>query len=282
LFILLGIALSFLVEAEGKIDTKLLVFVPSHAGDDRRNILRNTWLKDEQDRVKCMFVVGNIDKAPNKEAILKEKEQYKDIWILETGDDYDSLTDKVLVGFKTAYENFKFEFMLKTDTDSLVLLPRLFELIKDYPHESTYIGVQAWRDGDYRKWPTFRTPYMLGGGYLISYDLVGYFASYQHMMHRYFAEDLTVGAQFINMRVNQVDIPRSIFKVNADSLCACSNTIIINHKCRRVDLYAMYYSMKTTNNMCSHLTNATLAAEITKVYNLPSLSDDEHLEIHSW
>jgi len=274
--------LSCIVEIEGKIDTKLLVFVPSHAGDDRRDILRETWLQDEKDKVKCMFVVGNIDNAANKEAILREQAAHKDIFILETGDDYDSLTDKVLVGFKLAYETFNFEFMLKTDTDSLVFLPRLFELIKDYPRENTYVGVQAWRNGDIYKLPSFRTPYMLGGGYLLSRDLVEYFADYQHKMNRYFAEDLTVGAHFINMQVNSIDIPRSVFKVNADSFCACDNTIIINHKCRKMDLYTMYYSMKVTNNMCSFQTNATLATEIMKVYNLPSLSNEEQIKIHTW
>lgn len=42
-----------------------------------------------------MFVIGNIDKASNKEAIFKEKAKYNDIYILDTNDDYDSLTDKV-------------------------------------------------------------------------------------------------------------------------------------------------------------------------------------------
>lgn len=59
LFVLLGVSLSFLVEVEGKINTKLLVFVPTHAGDDRRDILRNTWLTDEKDRYSkcdCWFV----------------------------------------------------------------------------------------------------------------------------------------------------------------------------------------------------------------------------------
>jgi len=172
--------------------------------------------------------------------------------------------------------------MLKTDTDSLVFLPRLFELIKDYSSVRTYIGVQAWRNGNEYKWPFFRTSYMLGGGYLVSYDLVEYFASYQHMMYRYFAEDLTVGAHLINMHINNIHIPRSVFKVNADSYCACDNSIIINHKCHKMDLYAMYYSMKVTNNMCSHLTNKTLAAEIAKVYNLKSISNAESLKIHSW
>merc|ERR1712129_117457 len=99
---------------------------------------------------------------------------------------YQALTSKLLASFVQLNRNVKFKYLLKVDDDSYVQLPLVLEELKNSNFDkSLYWGffdgrAPVWLKG---KWAEKNTacvtsifPMPLGGGYVLSHDLVKYIA----------------------------------------------------------------------------------------------------------
>lgn len=255
-----------------KIQTELVIMILSHDKDGRRNSLRETWLRDETPNVtQWVFLIGNIDKSSVREQVLKEQAQYNDIIIMDdVVDDYEHLSDKVLKGFKAIHERFEFDYLLKSDTDTFVNIPTLLKYLRVKEPTARYIGTFAHtQDNNEIHGHLKGIYYMLGGGYLLSSDLVQYFAQSQQFMKRSRSEDVTVGIHLHSLYINMDAEPDSIIKAGAASTCSCEQTVMINHKCSKSDMYYMYYALKENRQVCEWKTDSAYAQHLRDAYKIP-------------
>lgn len=100
---------------------------------ERRNVLRETWLKDiNRKDILHYFVIGSSGLSPDFLLHLSaEQSKYNDLLILPIEDSYSQLTRKVLQTFvwldEQLYAGLNFSYVLKCDDDSFVRL----DLLKD-------------------------------------------------------------------------------------------------------------------------------------------------------
>eukprot|EP00116_Pleurobrachia_bachei_P009174 sb/3469436/ len=110
---------------------KLLVLsLSAGAYYKRRSAVRETWLKrleqwnknrpDSHLLVHHLFVCFSPKRTSIKAELLTEARQYGDIVVFGEGDKYSHLAAQTLTALDWAHSQFSFDFVLKTDDDSLV------------------------------------------------------------------------------------------------------------------------------------------------------------------
>lgn len=174
---------------------RLIVLILSSLDNlERRDIIRKTWLADHSQgtMVKYFFVLGIQDILPEQRNTLQsEKEKFDDLLLLpRLQDSYNTLTKKVLHALKETYERYSFDYLLKCDDDSYVLVHRILKELDRWESKGTrrelYWGffngrAQVKRSGPWKEtdWIMcdYYLPYALGGGYVLSYNLVKFIAN---------------------------------------------------------------------------------------------------------
>ena len=175
------------------VDTKSLthyllvvVVLSSVHGEDRCDAIRQTWMRGHQDikpAVMVKFVIGTLDLPPSDlEALMAEEHTHHDLLLLShLKESYHNLTRKVLYTFQWVDENLKFSYLLKCDDDSYV---RLNTMAQELATRTSIIGLYWGRifkptpksSGKWAEKEWFLCdhylPYALGGGYVISSDLI--------------------------------------------------------------------------------------------------------------
>lgn len=173
---------------------------------ERRDACRNTWLKLADGRLlKHYFVLGGVETdAGQLESIELEQKNYRDILMFpQVKDSYSGLTQKLLAAIKWVDHKFSASFLLKVDDDSFVALDRLFdELIQMRDATRLYWGYFAGaapvqKRGQWAERGWFLCdrylPYAVGGGYLLSHDLLQYISNNFLLLQPYVSEDVSVG-----------------------------------------------------------------------------------------
>jgi len=178
---------------ESKPKYRLIILILSGPDNlDRRNTIRKTWLAHNDATVKHFFVVGTQDILPEQRNTLQsEKQKFDDLLLLpRLQDSYSMLTKKVLHALKAAHEHYDFDYLLKCDDDSYVLMHKILKELDKWQSKGTkrelYWGFfngraqvkrsGPWKDTDWILCD-FYLPYALGGGYVLSYNLVKFIAS---------------------------------------------------------------------------------------------------------
>ncbi|KAL7026528.1 hypothetical protein ACKWTF_005062 [Chironomus riparius] len=180
---------------------------------------KNTNSKEPNLKIKTLFVVGikGLDKNVAKK-IRAESKVYNDLLLLENlQDSYKNLTYKLLLALnKLNVVTPNFNYLLKCDDDTYVKLDYLaLDLIQydiklkeerrkdeSVKNLGLYWGffngrasVQKtgqWKEVNYDLCDRY-LPYALGGGYVLSKNLVEYLASQYNVLNRYESEDISVG-----------------------------------------------------------------------------------------
>lgn len=98
----------------------------------RRETIRNTWAKD---RSNVFFLVGG-----NFSSIKKEFQTYQDIIWVDVEEHYHEILYKTTVFFDSAHRSFSYSYLLKTDDDVYIQLPRLTETLQGLESKKDYIG----------------------------------------------------------------------------------------------------------------------------------------------
>ena len=83
-----------------------------------------TWLKQIPSYLRFYHVIGDemLDCA------FKFDDDSQILWV-KTGDDYNSLPNKVITAYNAVYETFDFKYIFKTDDDQILVKPQFFDII---------------------------------------------------------------------------------------------------------------------------------------------------------
>lgn len=178
--------------ADDKLKYRLIVLILTHPDAMRsRDTIRKTWLSDKHSNVRHLFAIGTVDLQPEqKETLLSERHKYDDLLLLpKLQDSYGTLTKKVLMSLEHAYETYEFDFLIKCDDDSLILVHDVLKELDKWEMRGTrkelYWGffngkAQVKRRGPWKEheWNLcdYYLPYAVGGGYVLSYNLVKFIA----------------------------------------------------------------------------------------------------------
>ncbi|XP_063049478.1 beta-1,3-galactosyltransferase 6 isoform X1 [Engraulis encrasicolus] len=229
---------------------------------ERRSIIRSTWLADARTdpEVMALFVVGTAGLAQEEVATLgTEQKRHHDLLLLpDLHDSYDNLTAKLIHMYTWLDRHVKFRYVLKADDDTFARLDLLKEELKarsSGPGADPAVA-DSWRpsaggggsgSGSERlywgffsgrgrvkaagKWRESRwelcdyyLPYALGGGYVLSADLVTFVHINAAYLKTWQSEDVSLGAWLAPVDVKRVHDPR--FDTEYKSR-GCSNKYLV-------------------------------------------------------
>lgn len=160
---------------------KLLVLVISAVKNQkRRDAIRETWAQAKGD-IEVRFV-SSRDTFLNAEKLV-----HNDILEVDLADEYRLLSSKLLKAFDCV-QNLNFEYLLKCDDDTFVDIPKIIRELKHAPISKFYWGyfdgnahikrAGKWKETGWILCDKY-LPYALGGGYVLSKDLVMYIVNNQ-------------------------------------------------------------------------------------------------------
>ncbi|OZC07111.1 hypothetical protein X798_05916 [Onchocerca flexuosa] len=222
--------------------TYLAIAIMSSPSDTMmRATIRNTWLKlssKGKATFRYAFPIGTKNLSLLlKEELIEENNSFNDLIFLEDlTDTYQTLTKKSLLSMQALHNMYKFEFLLKVDSDSFVRLGAFLKALKDIADPNLYWGFLDGRARPKRKghWAERDwiicdryVPYQLGGGYVLSYKLVDFFVRNKDLLKIYKNEDVSVGAWLAGLSVRYVHDPRFDTEFRSRG---CNNQYIITHK----------------------------------------------------
>lgn len=224
-----------------------------------RNVIRETWLSQSHPEVKHLFLVsikGLIDEI--QQDLQNENSQHQDMLILDdVFESYGTLAEKVLTGMQFVYSTYHFNFLLKCDDDSFVRVPLLLKELHKQPQKLLYWGFfkggssvfqkGKWKESDWFLCDTY-LPYALGGGYILSSDLVQFIANSAPLLQRYKSEDVSVGVWLSPLKLHRIHDVR--FDTEFKSR-GCYNEYLITHKQSASEMRAKYSNLVKTGNMCT-------------------------------
>lgn len=223
-----------------------------------RNVIRETWGRNLQDKIILRFSIG-IGKLTEDEsnAVNRENMVHKDLILLKFNDSFSSLTWKVMETYKWVDRNIDFKFLLKVDEDSFVRIDALMRELQQKPSERFYWGFfdgrahakqqGKWEEKDWVLCDRY-LPYALGGGYVLSCDLIHYLASNSKLLKAYKNEDVSVGAWLGPLDINRVHDPR--FDTEYKSR-GCKNSYLVTHKISSMQMREYHSNLEKHGHLCT-------------------------------
>lgn len=241
------------------IATNLLIVVlsaPSHYGV--RNIIRESWAQTLPNGAAVRFVVGRRNLPEETEENVKQEEKvHGDLLLLDDIEEsYSSLTKKLLSTLKWVNRHVKYNFLMKVDEDTFVRVENILDELVSKPQERLYWGFFDGRAHVKRmgKWSETNfvlcdryLPYALGGGYVISKDLVMYVAKHADILKQLNNEDVSLGTWLGPLDINR------IHDVNFDTEYksrGCYNSYLVTHKKTPEDLQQLQKNLHTLGRLC--------------------------------
>jgi len=223
-----------------------ILILTSPKGTERRDAIRNTWLKNVKSNFIAKFIIGGktLNKA-DQELVESENHIYQDIVVIpDLKDGYYELSNKVLQGFRWIDENIDCSFVMKADDDSFVRIDKIVSELQELPEmeaSNLYWGffrgnANVKRKGKWaeHKWVLcdHYLPYANGGGYLLSSKLVNFIARNRDLLQLYNSEDVSVGKYMNSLRIRRM----KEFTIRASLLNSFKNRQLKNSSARRVCL----------------------------------------------
>nr|CAG4637216.1 EOG090X0A8N [Ceriodaphnia reticulata]SVE73090.1 EOG090X0A8N [Ceriodaphnia reticulata] len=223
-----------------------------------RRVIRETWLSVHNNKVRHFFVVGSKGLTEEvRQGVINENSVHHDLLILDSiSESYTSLTGKVLTGIQWLHSNYEFNFLLKCDDDSFVRISPLLEELQKQPQKLLYWGFfkggstvfqkGKWKENGWFLCDTY-LPYALGGGYILSSDLVEFLAKCAPLLQHYKSEDVSVGVWLSPLKIHRVHDVR--FDTEFKSR-GCYNDYLITHKQGAIDMRTKHTNLIKTGNLC--------------------------------
>ncbi|XP_056364098.1 beta-1,3-galactosyltransferase 6 [Oenanthe melanoleuca] len=229
---------------------------------ERRSIIRSTWMAAARQaphgHVWSRFVVGTAGLGAEELRSLElEQSRHRDLLLLpELRDSYENLTAKVLATYVWLDAHLDFQFALKADDDTFVRLDVLVEELRAKEPRRLYWGFFSGR-GRVKsggKWKEsswllcdYYLPYALGGGYVISADLVRYLRLSSDYLNLWQSEDVSLGVWLAPIDVKRVHDPR--FDTEYKSR-GCNNKYIVTHKQSIEDMLEKHQTLAKEGKLC--------------------------------
>ncbi|KAI5063333.1 hypothetical protein GOP47_0021880 [Adiantum capillus-veneris] len=234
----------------------------------RRDSVRETWMPQgkklkqlEQEKgIIVRFVIGHsANPASNLDrAIDEEDAQHGDFLRLDHIEGYLELSAKTKAFFSTAVAKWDADFFVKVDDDVHVNLGVLgTTLARHQLKPRVYIGCMKsgpvlsqkgvkYHEPEYWKFGEEGNKYFrhaTGQLYVVSKDLATYISINKPILHKYANEDVSLGAWFIGLDVEQIDDrsfccgtpPDCEWKAQAGNACAASFDWTCSGICKSVD-----------------------------------------------
>ncbi|XP_076124461.1 beta-1,3-galactosyltransferase 6 [Alosa pseudoharengus] len=230
---------------------------------ERRSIIRSTWLSRRDPDVLALFVVGTEGLAPEElQSLGTEQTRHRDLLLLpELRDSYDNLTAKLLHMYSWLDRSVDFHYVLKADDDTFARLDLLKEELK--AREAAAVGTDRLYWGFFSgrgrvkaagKWKEstwelcdYYLPYALGGGYVLSADLVRYVRLNAAYLKTWQSEDVSLGAWLAPVDVKRLHDPR--FDTEYKSR-GCSNKYLVTHKQSLEDMLEKQQTLQRDGRLC--------------------------------
>lgn len=185
-----------------------LITIPSAPkGFDKRHLIRETWFKPYRNTslVALRFVIGLVNLSDElKNDLIAESNKYQDLILLDNLlDSYKNLTRKTLYTFTWVSYNMRFLYLFKCDDDTYPHLGRmLYELHSRGSTHRLYWGfflqnapvrrTGKWRDKEWSLGKHY-VKFAIGGGYIISSDLIDLLVNNALYLQLFTNEDVAVG-----------------------------------------------------------------------------------------
>ena len=252
-------------EAKSKSQHRFVILVVSSPDNlERRATIRKTWLAQKHATVKHLFVIGTLDILPEqRETLQSEKQKFNDLLLLpRLLDSYGTLTKKVLHALREAYESYEFSYLMKCDDDTFVLVHKVLKELDKWDSKGTkkelYWGffngkAQVKRSGAWKEtdWVLcdYYLPYALGGGYVLSYNLVKFIASNVDVLKLHKAEDVSVGLWLAPLA--NVERKHDVRFDTEYRSRGCSNQYIVTHKQTVESMKNMHEYYQASGALCA-------------------------------
>jgi galactosylxylosylprotein 3-beta-galactosyltransferase len=232
-------------------------------GRNKRDAIRETWKTycqpGEEPAVLVQFVIGTFGLSqPQLEAITQEQQAYHDLVLLpHLEESYYNLTLKLLQSFVWADEKLKFSYLLKCDDDSFVMLHLIAEELSERTSSQSYYWgffdgrATPKKAGKYIEKEWFLCdrylPYALGGGYVVSADLVHKVSLVSDGLRLYNNEDTSMGVWLSPYKAERRHDSR--FDTEFKSR-GCRNRYIVSHKQSPEDMRSKYELLQSRGVLC--------------------------------
>ena len=253
----------------------LLVLITSGVGklySERRNSVRNTWgdksIKSGQRNWERVFVIGKALSAEHSEEIRQEAAFFEDILVLNMTDSYKNLVIKILSEMLWSLIHVNPRFILKTDDDVYVHVPRLLSWLDNYANNN-YAGDKLYGgfvigDGEVRRGEKrknrvardclakdFYPPYCTGAFYVLSTDILPSLFKAVERRPAFPVEDAYMGILAQEIGVQPVDIPGFYFrkKVTYYGRCDFASAIAVGHNLGLVEFIFVAKNLEQTKQL---------------------------------
>lgn len=239
-----------------------VLVLSSVRGRERREAIRGTWMKGYQDReppVIVRFAIGTLQlPSSDLQALTQEQSEHGDLILLpDLKEDYTNLTRKVLHSFAWVDTHLNFSYLMKCDDDTFIILDTvLSELAARKLKQSYYWGffdgrATPKRSGKWTEKGWFLCdrylPYALGGGYVLSADLVHRIAVNADGLQLYNNEDVSVGVWLSPYEAER----RHDVRFNTEYVSrGCKNVYIVSHKQSVQDMLGKQRLLESTGVQC--------------------------------
>ena len=241
-------------------------------GRDHRDAIRQTWAKDHGPSVLVKFALGTEGvAAEDMESIEAELTIYHDLLLLpDLQESYSNLTRKVLTAIKALDAMFEFSYLLKCDDDTFLVLETIVqELGQRSDTRSLYWGFfdgrahvkrrGKWVEKDWFLCDRY-LPYALGGGYVISHDLVRRVIVNSDGLTFYNSEDVSMGVWLSAYEAER----RHDVRFNTEFVSrGCRNSYVVSHKQSVSDMLSKDHMLRTRGVQCER----EFQTRLSYVYN---------------
>ena len=236
----------------------VLLLVGPKQYEDRETI-RQTWLSDTPRDVLKYFVIGTVGlDAAERRTLEVENREHHDLLLLPIQDSYHTLTRKLLEAYKWLDANVGFQFVFKGDDDTFVRMDAMLRELHQKPSHRLYWGFfdgrarvkrlsKKWAE---HKWVLCDTylPHALGGGYVLSSDLVHFVALNSELLVQFNSEDVSLGTWLAPLDIKRVHDPR--FDTEYKSR-GCFNEYIVTHKQSGQMMREKHNQLHRTGQLCT-------------------------------
>lgn len=222
----------------------IFMIMSSPFGAPKRAAIRRSWLALYEKRVREVkftgkFVIGTKGIADSRLTELSNEQLlFNDIVHFDDfQDSFHNLTVKVLRSIVWAKKHYQFDYLIKCDDDTFIQIDRLVRALRQmncprYLYWGYFTGkgrpdlIGKWAERQWYLCPHY-IPYAMGGGYVLSRQLVNVIANLSHVLQIYNNEDVTVGLWMAPYNITRIHDIR--FNCEGHSH-GCNNNYIMSHK----------------------------------------------------
>ena len=252
------------VEVKIKKNWKLVVLVMSVLnGKTRRDGIRETWMKKYRENVSDVFVKFSIGtdglSSQDMKKLTSEDATYDDLLLLpHLHDSYNNLTRKVLQSFVVLDKHYNFTYLLKCDDDSFVNMDAVLRDLNQRKSNLKYywgyfLNVsKVHAGGRYKETNWFLCdtylPYAIGGGYVLSHDLIRLIAANSDKLTLYNCEDVSVGTWLSPFDIERRHDER--FHTLKSLSTTCSSELFVSSENSVKGMFAIQAALDSGHGIC--------------------------------